>query len=161
MKIFKLSEVESVTLKKWGSIENLEAEREKRKQKNCDVESRIEEEKRHFWDRGEIFEPLKQFMENIELPAERVSSYFKEKTDDVQGELHCQGTRDNNHQSKFKKRNKSQEQKHQKLAAAQFLPFCQFQYVLDCVCVGGGGGGGGREGVVKVKLLSPASGWQS
>lgn len=121
MKIFKLSEVESVASKKWGSIEKLEAEQEKRKQKNCDLESRIEEEKRHFWDRGEIFEPLKPFMENMELPVERVSSYFKEKTDDAQGELHREGTRDKNNRSNFGKRNKSQEQKHQKR-----LNFCHF-----------------------------------
>ena len=90
MKIFKLSEVESVAFKKWGSIGNLEAEQENRKQKNCDLESRIEEDKRHFWDREEIFEPLKHFIENIELPAERISSYFKEESDNMQGELRHQ-----------------------------------------------------------------------
>ena len=90
MKIFKLSEVESVAFKKWGSIGNLEAEQKNRKQKKCDLESRIEEDKRHFWDREEIFEPLKHFIENIELPAERISSYFKEKSDNMQGELRHQ-----------------------------------------------------------------------
>lgn len=86
MKIFKISEVESVAVKKWGGMENLEAEQEKRKQKNSELESRIEGEKRHFWDREEIFEPLKRFMENVELPAERVSSYFKEQSHSTQGE---------------------------------------------------------------------------
>ncbi|XP_029180106.2 uncharacterized protein LOC114947635 [Acropora millepora] len=78
MKIFKLSAVESVALRKWGSMEKLEAEQVKRKQRNSVVDSKIEEEKRHFWDRDEIFEPLKPFMQKLELPAERISPYFKE-----------------------------------------------------------------------------------
>ena len=87
MKIFKLSEVESVAVKKWGSMEKLEAEQLHRKEQNSKLESRKEEEKRHFWDREEIFEPLKRFMVNLELPAEKVSSYFKVKTaDNTSGE---------------------------------------------------------------------------
>ena len=76
-----------MAIKKWGSMEKMEAEQERRKQQNLKLESRMEEEKRHFWDREEIFGPLKNFMVNIELPAERVSSYFKEKIDNTQGEL--------------------------------------------------------------------------
>lgn len=68
-------------------MEKMEAEQERRKQQNLKLESRIEEEKRHFWDGEEIFGPLKNFMVNIELPAERVSSYFNEKIDNTQGEL--------------------------------------------------------------------------
>ena len=86
MKIFKLSEVESVAIRKWGSMEKLEAEQEKRKQQNSKLERKHEEEKRHFWDHEEIFKPLKHFMVNLELPEERVSCYFREKIDDVLGE---------------------------------------------------------------------------
>lgn len=86
MKIFKLSEVESVAIRKWGSIEKLEAEQEKRKQQNAKLERKNEEEKRHFWDNEEIFKPLEHFMVNLELPEERVSYYFREKIDDVLGE---------------------------------------------------------------------------
>lgn len=86
MKIFKLSEVESVAIRKWGSIEKLEAEQEKRKQQNSKLERKNEEGKRHFWDHEEIFKPLEHFMVNLELPEERVSYYFREKIDDVLGE---------------------------------------------------------------------------
>ena len=86
MKIFKLSAVESVALRKWGSMEKLEAEQVKRKQRNSVVDSKIEEEKRHFWDRDEIFEPLKPLMQKLELPAERISPYFKE-ANNKDGEL--------------------------------------------------------------------------
>ena len=75
--MFRVSDVESVAVRKWGSMKKLEAEQEKRKQKNSMLDRKIEEEKRHFWDREEIFEPLKYFMQKIELPVERVSSYFK------------------------------------------------------------------------------------
>ena len=68
-------------------MEKLEAEQLHRKEQNSKLESRKEEEKRHFWDREEIFEPLKRFMVNLELPAEKVSSYFKVKTaDNTSGE---------------------------------------------------------------------------
>lgn len=87
VKMFKLSEVESLAVKKWGSMEKLQAEQETRKQKNSELESRTEEEKRHFWDCEEIFEPLKTFMEKIELPVERISSYFKEKANNTQGDV--------------------------------------------------------------------------
>jgi len=86
MKIFKLSEVESVAIRKWGSMEKLEAEQEKRKQQNSKLERKNEEEKRHFWDHEKIFKPLEHFMVNLELPEERVSCYFREKIDDVLGE---------------------------------------------------------------------------
>ncbi|PFX28118.1 uncharacterized protein LOC111326621 [Stylophora pistillata] len=81
MKIFKLSEVESVAISKWESMEKLEAELEKRRQQGSKLAERKEEEKRHFWNSEELYEPLKPFMENIELPSERVSSYFKDKRD--------------------------------------------------------------------------------
>ncbi|KAJ7378884.1 hypothetical protein OS493_019575 [Desmophyllum pertusum] len=81
MKLFKLSEVESVAITKWGSMEKLEGEQEKRMQQTSEFENRKEEEKRHFWDCEEFFEPLKHFMVNMALPAERVSSYFKDKSD--------------------------------------------------------------------------------
>ena len=84
MKLFKLSEVESLAITKWGSMEKLETEQEKRRKQNSKLENRKEEEKRHFWDCKEIFEPLKRFMGNIELPTERVSSYFKDKGDNRQ-----------------------------------------------------------------------------
>ncbi|KAL9989607.1 hypothetical protein ACROYT_G004174, partial [Oculina patagonica] len=84
MKIFKLSAVESVAISKWGSTEKLEAEQEKRRQQNSKLENRKEEEKRHFWDCEELFEPLKRFVVNMELPVEKVSSYFKEKGDSTQ-----------------------------------------------------------------------------
>lgn len=87
MKIFKLSEVESLAIAKWGSMEKLETEQEKRRQQTSELENRKEEEKRHFWDCKELFEPLKHFMVNMELPTERVSSYFKDKGDNRQGEL--------------------------------------------------------------------------
>lgn len=87
MKIFKLSEVECVAISKWGSMEKLEAEQEKRRQQNSRLENRKEEEKRHFWDSEELFEPLKPFMENMQLPSERLSSYFKNKRDSAQGEV--------------------------------------------------------------------------
>lgn len=87
MKVFKLSEVESVAISKWGSMEKLEAEQEKRRQQTSKLESRKEQEKRHFWDCEELFEPLKRFMVNLELPVERVSSYFKDKGEIMQGEL--------------------------------------------------------------------------
>lgn len=87
MKIFKLSEVESLAITKWGSMEKLETEQEKKTQQNSKLENRKEEEKRHFWDCEELFEPLKRFMVNMELPTERVSSYFKDKGDNRQGEL--------------------------------------------------------------------------
>ena len=88
MKLFKLSEVESVAITKWGSMEKLEGEQEKRMQQTSELENRKEEEKRHFWDCEEFFEPLKHFMVNMELPAERVSSYFKDKSDSsTQGEF--------------------------------------------------------------------------
>ena len=86
MKIFKLSEVESVAIRKWGSMEKLEAQQEKRKQQNSKLERKNEEEKRHFWDNEEIFKPLEHFMVNLELPEERVSCYFREKIDDILGE---------------------------------------------------------------------------
>ena len=87
MKIFKRSEVESVAISKWGSMGKLENELEKRRRQNSKLEERKEEEKRHFWEREELFEPLKPFMENIELPSERVSPYFREKRDRPQGDV--------------------------------------------------------------------------
>jgi len=87
MKLFKLSEVESLAISKWGSMEKLETEREKRRKQNSMVENRKEEEKKHFWDCKELFEPLKRFMVNMELPTERLSSYFKDKGDNRKGEL--------------------------------------------------------------------------
>lgn len=87
MKLFKLSEVESLATTKWGSMEKLETEQEKRRQQNSKLEKRKEEEKRRFWDCKELFEPLKRFMVNMELPTERVSSYFKDKGDNRQSEL--------------------------------------------------------------------------
>lgn len=87
MKLFKLSEVESLATTKWGSMEKLETEQEKRRQQNSKLEKRKEEEKRRFWDCKELFEPLRRFMVNMELPTERVSSYFKDKGDDRQSEL--------------------------------------------------------------------------
>lgn len=85
MKLFKLSEVESLAITKWGSMKKLETEQEKRRKQNSNLENRKEEEKRHFWDCKEIFEPLKSFMVNVELPTERVSSYFKDKGDNTHG----------------------------------------------------------------------------
>ena len=87
MKIFKRSEVESVAISKWGSMEKLENELEKRRRQNSKLEERKEEQKRHFWEREELFEPLKPFMENIELPSETVSPYFREKRDRPQGDV--------------------------------------------------------------------------
>ena len=85
MKLFKLSEVESLAITKWGSMKKLETEQEKRRKQNSNLENRKEEEKRHLWDCKEIFEPLKSFMVNVELPIERVSSYFKDKGDNTHG----------------------------------------------------------------------------
>lgn len=76
-----------MAISKWGSVEKLEAEQEKRRQQSCKLENRKEEEKRHFWDCIELFEPLKRFMVKLELPEERVSCYFKDKGDSEQGEL--------------------------------------------------------------------------
>jgi len=87
MKLFKLSEVESLAITKWGSMEILETEQEKRRKQNSKLENRKEEEKKHFWDCKELFEPLKRFMINMEFPPERLSSYFKDKGDNRQGEL--------------------------------------------------------------------------
>ncbi|XP_068739961.1 uncharacterized protein [Montipora capricornis] len=89
MKMFRVSDVESVAVRKWGSMKKLEAEQEKRKQKNSMLDRKIEEEKRHFWDQEEIFEPLKYFMQKIELPVERVSSYFKVSSGKEDNLLDC------------------------------------------------------------------------
>ncbi|EDO34508.1 predicted protein [Nematostella vectensis] len=69
MKIFKLSEVKSKAVEVWGSLEKLEDEKTKRKQKKVNVETKNEEEKRKFWDCEEIYEPLKKYMDELKLPV--------------------------------------------------------------------------------------------
>ena len=65
MKVFKASDVEQVALDKWGSLEKIEIEQQKRKDRLTKKETKM----RQFWDCEEkIYEPMKKFMEKIELP---------------------------------------------------------------------------------------------
>ena len=79
MKMFKLSEVESVAIEKWGSMEKLTSEQEKRRHQKVTLDNRREEERRHLWDCDKLYGPLQHFMEDIELPMERTSPYFSDK----------------------------------------------------------------------------------
>ena len=84
MKLFRLSEVEAVAIKKWGSQENLEDEQEKRRLQKVKLESKREDDKREFWDNDRLYEPMKHFLQNMDLPAEKLSPYFRSQSSDCE-----------------------------------------------------------------------------
>lgn len=69
MKVFKASDVKKVALDKWGSLENIENEQQKRKEKRANLAEKKESETRQFWDCEEIHKPMRAFMEKIDLPV--------------------------------------------------------------------------------------------
>ena len=76
MKLFKAPDVRTLALQKWKSVELLETEKEHKRQRKVKIETKKEEETKHFWDNEELYEPLSSYMETIDLPPEVTSSYF-------------------------------------------------------------------------------------
>lgn len=68
MKVFKASEIKIVAIDKWGSLENIEIEQQKRKERQTNLAEKKEKEMEQFWDCEEIYEPMKKFMDKIDLP---------------------------------------------------------------------------------------------
>ncbi|XP_031568937.1 uncharacterized protein LOC116303521 [Actinia tenebrosa] len=68
MKVFKAGEVKRVAIDKWGSLENIKIEQQKRNERQTNLTEQRENEMRQFWDREETYEPMKKFMDKIDLP---------------------------------------------------------------------------------------------
>jgi hypothetical protein len=73
MKMFKTSAVKRVAITKWGSLENLEIEHQKRREKQSNLAEKRDNETRQLWDCEELYEPMKTFVDKIDLPKNDVS----------------------------------------------------------------------------------------
>lgn len=76
MKLFKLSDVKTLALQKWNSIELLDAERELKRKKRVKMDNKKEEETKHLWNTGELYKPLESYMKSFSLPLLSSSPYF-------------------------------------------------------------------------------------
>ena len=79
MKVYDKSRLEEIAIEKHGSMEEIKAKQdEKSRAKNSRMENK-DEETRKLWDCEELYEPMKQFMVDIDLPIQKTSQYFGRK----------------------------------------------------------------------------------
>ena len=79
MKVFNKANLEKIAVEKHGSLEEIKTKQDK---KSEEMNTRIgdkDEETRNLWDCDEIYEPMKQFMTDIDLPVPKTSQYFRKK----------------------------------------------------------------------------------
>ena len=92
MKVFNKANLEKIAVEKHGSLEEIKAKQDKKSEEmNTKIGNR-DEETRNLWDCDEIYEPMKQFMTDIDLPVPKTSQYFgkKQATHDIKhGDNFC------------------------------------------------------------------------
>lgn len=86
MKVYKKCDVEKIAVEKHGDLEEIEDKQNKKTQEiNAQIENK-DKETRNLWECEEIYEPMKQFMSNIDLPFQRTSQCSGEKQSFHDGE---------------------------------------------------------------------------